>query len=74
MSNSNKQPKTTTPTDADLKGNPGIGTSKGTTGETPDDMEANLADSTFEGDSESGTNPQGGIDKSDANRGPTDRP
>ena len=28
--NTSKQPKTTVPTDADLKGNPGIGTSKGT--------------------------------------------
>ena len=74
MSNSNKQPKTTVPTDADLKGNPGIGTSKGTAGETADELEANLADSTFEGDSESGTNAQGGIDKSEANKGPTDRP
>ena len=74
MSSSSKQPKTTVPTDADLKGNPGIGTSKGTSGETPADLEADLADSTFEGDSESGTNAQGGIDKSDADRGPTDRP
>lgn len=29
---SNKPPKTETPTDADLKGNPGIGQSKGPTG------------------------------------------
>lgn len=69
-----KQPKTTVPTDADLKNNPGIGTSKGTAGEAPDDVEADLADSTFEGDSESGTNPQGGIDKGEADKAPKDRP
>ena len=70
------QPKTTVPTDADLKGNPGIGQSKGTmaAGETPDDLEMDLADSTVEGDSENGTNAAGGIDKSDADRGPKDRP
>lgn len=67
------QPKTTTPTDADLKGNPGIGTSAGTGGQKPEDVEADLADSTFEGDSESGTNAAGGIDKSDADKGPKDR-
>lgn len=69
-----KQPKTTVPTDADLKGNPGIGTSKGTAGEAPEDVEADLADSTFEGDSESGTNALGGIDKGEADKGPRDRP
>ncbi|MDX7952590.1 hypothetical protein P7D22_15575 [Lichenihabitans sp. Uapishka_5] len=69
------QPKTTVPTDADLKGNPGIGASKGTTiaGTTPDDLADDLADSTIEGDSENGTNAAGGIDKADANRGPKDR-
>lgn len=51
---SSKQPKTRVPTDADLKGNPGIGASKGTTmsGEDPDVI---AADSTFEGDVESET-------------------
>lgn len=67
------QPKTTVPTDADLKGNPGIGTSKRTTGETLDDLEADMADNTVEGDGESGTNAQGGIDKADADRGPKAR-
>jgi hypothetical protein len=58
---SSKQPKTRTPTDADLKGNPGIGSSKGTTmaGEDPD---AIAGDSTFEGDVENETTPEGGID------------
>lgn len=69
-----KQPKTTVPTDADLKGNPGIGTSKGTAAEAPEDVEADLADSTFEGDTESGTNPQGGIDKAEVDKGSKDRP
>ena len=56
---SDKHPKTTTPTDADLKGNPGIGTSKGMEGVDPEELEA---DSTFEGDVENETNLAGGID------------
>jgi hypothetical protein len=56
---SNKQPKTTTPTDADLKGNPGIGTSKGMAGADPEELEA---DSTFEGDVENETTLEGGVD------------
>ncbi|MCJ2024038.1 MULTISPECIES: hypothetical protein [unclassified Methylobacterium] len=56
---SNKQPKTTTPTDADLKGNPGIGTSKGMAGADPEELEL---DSTFEGDVENETTPEGGVD------------
>ncbi|MCJ2013880.1 hypothetical protein [Methylobacterium sp. J-076] len=56
---SDKHPKTTTPTDADLKGNPGIGTSKGMAGADPEELEA---DSTFEGDVENETTPEGGID------------
>ncbi|GJD34398.1 hypothetical protein [Methylobacterium aerolatum] len=56
---SDKHPKTTTPTDADLKGNPGIGTSKGMAGADPEDLEA---DSTFEGDVENETTPEGGVD------------
>lgn len=56
---SGKHPKTDTPTDADLKGNPGIGTSKGMSGADPEDLEAA---STFEGDVENETKPDGGID------------
>ena len=56
---SNKQFKTKVPSDADLKGNPGIGQSKGLTGTDPADIEA---DSTFEGDVENETNADGGID------------
>ena len=67
---SSKQPKTTVPTDADLKGNPGIGASKGTTmaGEDPD---AIAADSTVEGDVENETNREGGLDPN--HRGRTNR-
>ncbi len=58
---SSKQPKTRVPTDADLRGNPGIGGSKGTTmtGEDPDTI---AAESTFEGDVENETTPEGGVD------------
>lgn len=53
--------KTKTPTDADLKGNPGIGMSKGTSiaQADPDDI---LSETTFEGDVGNDTNPQGGVD------------
>jgi hypothetical protein len=66
-----KQIKTTEPTDADLKGNPLIGGAKGTTasGTTPDELEADLGDTTIEGDSGNDTNAQGGIDKNDARAG-----
>ena len=62
---SSKQPKTTIPTDADLKGNPMIGGSKGTTasGTTPDDLEDALDDTTIEGDTMNGTTDAGGIRK-----------
>jgi hypothetical protein len=53
-----KHPKTQRPSDADLKGNPGIGTSKGRAKED-DGLDG---DSTFEGDVESDTTPEGGID------------
>ncbi|MEH3145548.1 MAG: hypothetical protein PGN34_09395 [Methylobacterium frigidaeris] len=58
---SSKQPKTTTPTDADLKGNPGIGGGKGMTmsGGDPEELEG---ENSFEGDVENDTTPEGGID------------
>lgn len=59
--------KTKTPTDADLKGNPGIGISKGMSmaqGD-PDDI---LANSTFEGDVQNDTTPQGGVDPDQVGR------
>jgi hypothetical protein len=51
--------------DADLKHNPMIGGSKGTTisGTTADDLEELQGGSTIEGDIENDTNRQGGIDK-----------
>ena len=67
-----KQPKTTVPTDADLKGNPMIGGSKGVgrAGQTPDELDASLADATIEGDTMNGTNADGGLDKA---KGPDPR-
>jgi hypothetical protein len=64
---SNAHPKTTTPTDADLAGNPGIGSSKGTTisGQDPEIAEA---DSTFEGDVENETTREGGVDPNHVGR------
>lgn len=56
---STKHMKTDVPTDADLKGNPGIGTSKGMTGRDPLDLEG---ESTFEGDVDNETTREGGID------------
>ena len=56
---SNKHLKTDVPSDADLKGNPGIGLSKGMTGADPEEI---LGDSTFEGDVDNETTPEGGVD------------
>lgn len=53
-----KHPKTHTPSDADLKGNPGIGSSKGAQGED----ERIGGENSFEGDVTDDVNPQGGID------------
>ena len=57
----NKHLRTETPTDADLKGNPGIGQSKGTT-MAGEDVETIEATSTVEGDVENEATPQGGVD------------
>ena len=62
---SNKHMKTDTPTDADLKGNPGIGQSRGLTGTDIRDIEA---DSTVEGDTENETKLDGGIDPNHRSR------
>lgn len=58
---SNKHLKTATPTDADLKGNPEIGQTRGTTmaGAPPDLIKA---DSTVEGDVQNETNRDGSVD------------
>ena len=55
---SSQHPKTKTPSDADLKGNPGIGSSKGAWGE--EDRVG--GDNSFEGDVMNDTTPQGGVD------------
>ena len=53
-----KHPKTKTPSDADLRNDPGIGTSKGGW----DDKTRIGGDNTFEGDVLNDANPQGGFD------------
>jgi hypothetical protein len=60
-----KHTKRRKPSDADLKGNPFIGGSKGTTQAqvTPDELEDMEGENTIEGDDANDTNPQGGIDK-----------
>jgi hypothetical protein len=57
--------KTRKPSDADLKSNPLIGGSKGTTRAhvTPDELEEMQGENTIEGDEANDTNPQGGISK-----------
>jgi len=53
------------PSDSDLRSNPFIGGSKGTTiaGVTPDELEISEGTNTIEDDVENDTNVQGGIDK-----------
>jgi hypothetical protein len=55
---SNKQPKPARPSDADLRGDPGIGRSKGA---ARDDAEIG-GDNTFEGDVLNDTTDSGGVD------------
>jgi hypothetical protein len=64
----NQHSKTKVPSDVDLKRNPQIGGSKGVTAAqaSPEDLEALQGENTYEGDVLNDTNPQGGIDKSDA--------
>lgn len=59
-----KHLKTNTPSDADLKGNPGIGTSPGSNG-TGDRLDG---DNTFEGDVMNDATPQGGVDPNQRGR------
>ncbi|MBP1804470.1 hypothetical protein [Rubellimicrobium aerolatum] len=61
-----KHPKTHEPSDADLKGNPGIGSSAGTAG--ADDEDLADGDTTFEGDVMNDTTPQGGVDPEQTGR------
>jgi hypothetical protein len=59
----NKQPKPAKPSDADLRGNPGIGSSKGA---SKDDLLD--GDNTFEGDVLNDTTPSGGVDPKQTGR------
>jgi len=70
-----RHPKSDRPTDADLKGNPLIGGSKGAAmaGVTPDDLETLQGENTIEGDVENDVNAQGGVDKPVARAGKTPR-
>ena len=60
-----KHRKSRKPTDSDLRNNPLIGGSKGTTmaGVTSDELEEEQGVNTIEGDIENDTNAQGGVDK-----------
>ena len=66
-----KHPKMRKPSDADLRNNPLIGGSKGTTlaGATPDDLEEWQGANTMEGDLENDVNAAGGINKSESRTG-----
>jgi hypothetical protein len=60
----NQHPKTQTPSDKDLRQNPGIGTSRGTIkgGDILDEDESLDGDNTFKGDVENDVTPQGSVD------------
>jgi len=60
-----KHLKTPKPTDADLKGNPMIGGSKGSirAGATADDLAEFSGENTVEGDVANDTTPHGGVSK-----------
>ena len=66
-----KHPKMRKPSDADLRSNPLIGGSKGTTlaGATPDDLDEWQGTNTMEGDLENDVNAAGGINKSESRAG-----
>ena len=61
---SSKHPKSAHPSDADLRNDPGIGSSKGATGSDPE-LEG---ENTFEGDVMNDTTPEGGIDPNQRGR------
>ena len=61
---SSKHPRTESPSDADLRHDPGIGSSKGATGSDPE-LEG---ENTFEGDVMNDTTPEGGIDPNQRGR------
>lgn len=57
----NKHPKTQTPTDKDLKQDPGIGRTRGTNN-ADGSVERLEGENTFEGDVKNDTTPSGGVD------------
>lgn len=61
---SSKHPKSATPSDADLRNDPGIGSSKGAGRDDP----PLDGENTFEGDVMNDTTPQGGIDPNQRGR------
>lgn len=65
-----RHPKTSRPTDKDLKENPGIGASKGAIkgGEILDDDESLDGDNMFKGDVENDVTRQGGINPDQTGR------
>lgn len=63
----NKHPKTHEPNDLDLKGNPGIGTSKGATNARDPDDEVD-GENTFAGDVENDVRPDGSVDPNQLGR------
>ena len=64
-----KHPKTETPSDKDLRENPGIGTFKGTIkGGDILDEEGTGGDNTFEGDVENDVTQQGGVNPDQTGR------
>ena len=70
-----KHLKTSKPTDADLRGNPMIGGSKGVVRSQTDsaDLEDSEGENTLEGDAMNDVNASGGLDKSIKSARPTDR-
>lgn len=65
----NVHPKTRKPSDADLKTNPGIGTSKGTSvADDVEDFEAEEGENTVEGDVLNDATPTGGINPNQRGR------
>lgn len=68
---SSKQPKLYRPSEKDMRSNPLIGGSKGTTmaGMSPDDLEDALGENTIEGDRENDVGIGGRIDKDVAHGG-----
>jgi hypothetical protein len=63
----NQHPKTHSPTDKDLRQNPGIGTSKATIKGLEEDENLD-GENTFKGDTDNDVTPQGGVDPNHTGR------